>query len=108
MVEDGELAAKYSLAKIVKTEPSERGGLVYTVAPAALPKDALKKMENHDDAKRRLEPVAAQDLVPPTTARGVEERFAKFSARGADDCHELEGAIPLGDEVTDPDGILDG
>ena len=108
VAEGREAAAKHPLAKVVKTEPSERDGLARTVTPAALPKNVLRKTENHVAAKCEPKPAAAQDLAFLAAARGVGKRFAKFGTEDTDDYYGLEAATPLDDEVTDPDGVLDG
>ena len=107
-LKDSKFAAKYSLARVVKAEPSKNDGSVRTVTLAVLPKNFLKKTGIYDAAKCKLKPAAAQNMVPLATSRGVEEKFAKFITEDADDCYELEAAMPLEDKVTDPDGVLDG
>ena len=47
-------------------------------------------------------------IVTKPSERGEEEKFVKLGAGDADDHHGLEAATPLKDEVTDPDGALDG
>ena len=83
-LKDSKLAAKYSLAKVVKAKPSKNDGLVRTVMLAALPKNILKKADNYDATKYKLKPAAVQNLVLLATAREVEERFGKFGKEDAD------------------------
>ena len=100
-LKDSKLAAEYSLAKVVKAEPSESDGLVRTVTLAALPKNILKKAESYDAAKCRLKPAAVQNLVLVATAREVEEKFSKFGEDETDGYYELEAAVPLEHETLD-------
>ena len=108
VVKDSKSTAEYSLAKVVKAEPSERGGLIRNVTLAALPENTLRKAENYDVTKYELKPVAAEDLMLLESAREVEEEFGTFGMNEVDDYCELETAVPLEDKVTGLDQALDG
>ena len=94
-MKDSKVAAAYTLARIVKADPSERDGLVRTVSIAALPKNILKKSANYDSSQYKTRPVAVQNLVLIATAEEVNKKFWEYKEDGDSEYYEVEAALPL-------------